>query len=244
MFVIGPAGSGKTTLCSQLRDYHASRNRNCALVNLDPAQALEDTEYAVDIRDHIDVQEVLEQTDFGPNGALMLAMQAIAENEDVLGIPEEESFLIFDCPGQIELYAHSDSVLKILQSVHKYHRVVVAYALDATHVSTVQKFIAGSLVAAISMAKFEVPHLSILTKCDLLGEDANPEEFLSMLSFEQLVAEAPRIGGKEKRYLESLAKIIEDNGLLEFRPLDYAREETLEDIALAIDTLTQYLEEA
>jgi Conserved hypothetical ATP binding protein len=49
--------------------------------------------------------------------------------------------------------------------------VCVVYCLDSQFVTDVAKFVAGSLQVLSAMAQLEVPHVSVLTKVDLL---ANP----------------------------------------------------------------------
>ncbi|OAG30183.1 hypothetical protein NEDG_01766 [Nematocida displodere] len=241
VFVIGPAGCGKTTMCQVLRDYYAGQKRRTTLVNLDPAQMHEDLEFSIDIRDHIELADIMEEADFGPNGGLMAGMEAISDNIDVLGLPEEEDFLIFDCPGQIELYIHSDSIKKIVTEMQKHHTVGIIYVLDATHTLDVHKFVSGALSAMIAMAKFEVPHLNVLTKCDLVPEE-DVEEFLFGLDIENVCNKMEASSLKEKQFNTALATIISDNGLLGFMPLDYSKEETIEAIAYNIDTCTQYFD--
>ncbi|KAI5185118.1 GPN-loop GTPase [Nematocida homosporus] len=242
VFVIGPAGSGKTTLCQVLREYYVAAKRRVVLVNLDPAQMHEDFDFDIDIRDHLSLMDVMEEADFGPNGGLLAGVEAVADNLDILELPEEEdAFMLFDCPGQIELYIHSESIKRIVENVQKCHTVMMVYALDATHVLEMGKFVAGAISATIAMAKFEVPHMNVFTKCDLVGEE-EIEEFLYGLDKETIHERMGYESEQENRFNMALATIISDNGLLGFYPIDYKNEQAIEDLTYQIDACTQYLE--
>ncbi len=57
-FVIGPAGSGKSTLCHVLQETASLQGRTIKVVNLDPAA--EDFKYTcdIDIRDLVSLDDV------------------------------------------------------------------------------------------------------------------------------------------------------------------------------------------
>ena len=69
--VMGPAGSGKSTYCKYISEYLTDIHRRPYMVNLDPA--IEDNYYDIDIdvRDLITVEDVMEELNYGPNGALV-----------------------------------------------------------------------------------------------------------------------------------------------------------------------------
>ena len=57
---------------------------------------------------------------FGPNGGLMFCMEYLLENLDWLheGLGDyEDDYVIFDCPGQIELYAHSPVMRRLVDAL-------------------------------------------------------------------------------------------------------------------------------
>lgn len=243
LFVIGPAGSGKTSFAQMMKEYYStSQNRNVCLVNLDPAQALDDLDFAYDIRNHIEITEIMEEADFGPNGGLMAGIEAVSDSIDIMEIPEDDdAFLIFDCPGQIELYVHSDSISKIVREMEKNHTVMVVYALDATHIIDKHKFISAAITASIAMNKFEVPHINVFTKCDLVSKD-DLNEFIFDMDIENICKDLPGTSEKEKNFNHALATIVQDQGLLGFVPLNYKDPDSIEALAYQIDTCLQYFD--
>ncbi len=71
----GPAGAGKSTFCSSVITHAQTLKRTIHYVNLDPAATSFDYEPAVDIRDLIDLQDVMEELEFGPNGGLVYCFE-------------------------------------------------------------------------------------------------------------------------------------------------------------------------
>mmetsp|Transcript_57438 Transcript_57438/g.66338 ORF Transcript_57438/g.66338 Transcript_57438/m.66338 type:complete len:358 (+) Transcript_57438:129-1202(+) len=189
--VMGPAGSGKSTYC-QAMQYHAttlsnsSRKRTIHVANLDPAAEDFGYQLAFDIRELISVEEVMEELKLGPNGALVYCMEYLLQNLDFLHDNLEEmnddDYLILDCPGQLELYTHIPIMRNLIDRMKMWgynHTMAAVFLLDATFVADTSKFISGSLLSLSAMIAMELPHINVLTKCDLLTE----EEVEDVLSF-------------------------------------------------------------
>ena len=125
--VIGPAGSGKTTYCTGMYDFLTQLSRYVVVVNLDPAQESDPLPYPckVDVRKLVNCQDIAEKEKLGPNGALLSAMDYLAMHTDwlistLLEIEEfDKAYVLFDCPGQIELYIHHDGMKKIVAQICK-----------------------------------------------------------------------------------------------------------------------------
>lgn len=75
VFVTGPAGAGKSTFCASLLTHAQASNRQVHLVNLDPAADRFEYAPAVDIRDLINLEDVMEELEFGPNGGLIYCFE-------------------------------------------------------------------------------------------------------------------------------------------------------------------------
>ncbi len=52
------------------------------------------------------------------------------------------------------------------------YNIAAVYCLDAQFASDGPKFVAGALQALSAMVQLELPHVNVLTKCDLLAEDS------------------------------------------------------------------------
>lgn len=107
--VIGPPGSGKTTYCGAMRELLAALGRAVAVVNLDPANDALPYPCAADIGELVTLRDVMEHLKLGPNGGLLYCMEYLEANADWLRdrlAPLRGRYVLFDCPGQVELYTH------------------------------------------------------------------------------------------------------------------------------------------
>ena len=114
--VIGPPGSGKTTYVAAMSELLTSLSRKVAIVNLDPGNENMTYKPAIDVSELVTVEEVMDEMKLGPNGGLMYAMQFVRTNlewlDSKLSSVDLDTYLIFDCPGQVELYT-ADSNMKV-----------------------------------------------------------------------------------------------------------------------------------
>jgi GTPase SAR1 family protein len=121
--VMGPAGSGKSRYCATLVQAAAlAHRRTIHVVNLDPAAEHFDYQPVADVRDLIQVDDVMEDPDLhlGPNGGLVYCLEFLLENvswleERLDESTEDDDYILFDCPGQIELYSHLDVMKRLVR---------------------------------------------------------------------------------------------------------------------------------
>jgi GTPase SAR1 family protein len=82
--VIGPPGSGKSTYCDGMQQFMGAIERKCSVVNLDPANDHTSYQPAVDVRDLVTIDEIMEQEKLGPNGGVLFALEELEHNFDWL----------------------------------------------------------------------------------------------------------------------------------------------------------------
>ena len=231
--VMGPAGSGKTTFCSVMKEHFAVSQRMCHVVNLDPAAEGELAYSAsVDIRDLISAKEVSEQLTLGPNGGLIACMEYLVEEgldwlEDQLLAFGDDDYVLFDLPGQIELYSHIPVVRQLVSFLKRSDfRVCAVYCIDCLFITDASKFIAGSLSALSAMISLELPHINVLTKCDLLKDK---ELTLADMDISQIKDKlAQGMDPKYRKLNEALATLLEEYSLVTFAELDITDEESID----------------
>ena len=81
-------------------------------------------------------------------------------------------YIIFDCPGQIELYTHHTSVQKMVQALQKSldARLCSIHLVDSYYCSQPHVFISAALHCASTMLRLGLPHVNVLSKVDLLTQ--------------------------------------------------------------------------
>jgi GTPase SAR1 family protein len=78
--VIGPPGSGKSTYCDGMHQFMSAIGRKCSVVNLDPANDRTSYPVALDVRDLVTLDEIMETEELGPNGSVLYALEELEHN--------------------------------------------------------------------------------------------------------------------------------------------------------------------
>ncbi len=175
--VIGAPGAGKSTYCNGMHQFMHAIGRKAVVVNLDPAN--EDTQYecAVNVTDLITVQDVMDEFGLGPNGALVYCIEWLANNMHLLREalkPYEDQYILFDFPGQAELYTHHASMRKIVRELQAWqYQPVAVHLVDSYLCSDPSNFVAALLMSLSVMCHLELPHVNVLTKVDLFSRNSS-----------------------------------------------------------------------
>ncbi|KAK9460304.1 GPN-loop GTPase [Lipomyces oligophaga] len=249
VMVLGPAGVGKSTFCSSLLTYIQSIGRRAHLVNLDPAAEPGEYEFTIDIRDLISLEDVMEEMSFGPNGGLIYCFEFLLSHLDWLDEEigdYEEEYLIFDCPGQIELYTHIPVLPTLVKHLSQTlgFSLCATYLLEAPFVIDRPKFFSGVMSAMSAMILLELPHINILSKLDLIKDDLSKRQIKSFLTPDtSLITEINASTNKKWYDLNSaLVQLIEDFGMVQFLPLESRNSDSVATILSYIDDITQWAE--
>lgn len=149
--VMGPAGSGKSTYCNIMKTHASTLGKTIKVVNLDPAAEELNYDCDLDIRELVTLDDVMEETNLGPNGGLVMAIEYLLEHSDWLQEEldkfADEDYLILDCPGQIELYTHMTLMRDFIKTLgHLGYNICGVYLIDCTFISDTTKFISASLM--------------------------------------------------------------------------------------------------
>mmetsp|Transcript_78452 Transcript_78452/g.227733 ORF Transcript_78452/g.227733 Transcript_78452/m.227733 type:complete len:272 (+) Transcript_78452:145-960(+) len=247
-FVMGPAGCGKSTYCAIIQEhFRLSLRRNCRVVNLDPAAETFAYECEIDIRDLISVDDVMEELNYGPNGGLVYAMEYITDNmswlEDQVSNFIDDDYLIFDCPGQIELYSHLTVMREIVDMLQNNdYRVAGVYCLDVNFVEDAAKYMAGGLAALTAMVNLELPHINVLTKCDLVQdkEEGFLEKFLEADTEAVLQGLKSGMAPRYRLLNEAMQQLLEEYSLVSFVALNRDDEDSIELCLAHVNNCIQY----
>ncbi|KAF7131332.1 hypothetical protein CNMCM5793_004446 [Aspergillus hiratsukae] len=268
VLVMGPAGAGKSTFCSALIQHLQTTRRSCFYVNLDPAAESFNYEPDLDIRELITLEDVMEEMELGPNGGLIYCFEFLLQNLDFLSQAldplSEEYLIIFDMPGQIELYTHIPLLPSLVQHLSRQGPLNIslcaAYLLESTFVVDKAKFFAGTLSAMSAMLMLEMPHVNILSKMDQVRDMVSRKELkrfvnvdVGLLQDDDVDAEETAegdpsstdtllSGGSFKRLNRAVGQLIDDFSMVSFLKLDVQDEDSVAAVLSHIDDAIQYHE--
>ncbi len=177
-YVIGPAGSGKSTLVAQLKDYISMRDSEITVIaiNLDPGALDLKFNPEIDIRDYITLDEVMRKYNLGPNGGMILASDLMINYLEDLKYEINQyqpDWVLIDTAGQLELFAFRE-VGPIIASSLGFGDVQrsTTFLFDSHMVKRPNGFISTLLLAASVQYRFlNIPQINALSKIDLLDDD-------------------------------------------------------------------------
>jgi len=172
IFVTGTAGSGKSMLTSKILEYYQKNGVFASVLNLDPG--VESLPYRpdVDVRDYVDIVQIMQQYDLGPNGSMIMANDLIASKIDdiqneIHGVNPD--YLIVDTPGQIELFAYRASGPFFIQNIDACEKTNI-FLYDGTMIVSPSNFISISLLATSIKLRLGLPTINVMTKADLIPD--------------------------------------------------------------------------
>ncbi|KAI8453064.1 hypothetical protein BY996DRAFT_4639335 [Phakopsora pachyrhizi] len=260
--VIGPPGSGKSTYCFGVQQFFKAISRQVVMINLDPAVQDLSYEVDVDIRELVELEEVMQHNRLGPNGSVLFCLEYLEENFDWLvekiqsacfrsgaedGTRIEVDYIVMDLPGQVELSTDHQSLQKVLHRLEKLDwRLGVVQLTDSTHIIDPAKYIAIVLLNLKAMLNLGMPHINVLTKIDLLknlGDQLklNLDFYTEVQDLSYLLPilddhTTPKFGKLNRVIIE----MIEDFNLVGFETLCVEDKASMTKLILAIDRAIGY----
>jgi GTPase SAR1 family protein len=169
-FIIGTAGSGKSHFTSAFAEWLKMSKQDVAIVNLDPGALKLPYQPDVDVRKYVDVGDLIEKYNLGPNGALIMAADLIADEIENLTRDIDEAhadIVLVDTPGQMELFAFRASGPYIVNELTKEPKALL-YLFDAVFSVNPFNYVSNMFLSAAVYNRFFQPQLHILSKTDLI----------------------------------------------------------------------------
>ena len=216
VFIIGTAGSGKSMLTATFSKWLKMSKQNVAVVNLDPGVLTLPYSPDVDVRDYVNVEDLMEKYRLGPNGALIMAADLIADEIERISNEIEElksDIVLVDTSGQMELFAFRASGPYIASELTKEPKTIV-YLFDAVFSVNPLNYVSNLFLSAAVYNRFLQPQIHLLSKCDLLPKEeadkivdwsANPKDL--EMSIEQ------KLEGTRRLLSRSMVQAIYKLGL-------------------------------
>lgn len=185
-FIVGTAGSGKSLLSSTFSKWLKTAKQDVAVLNLDPGVSTLPYSPDLDVRDYVNVASLMDEHGLGPNGALIMAADLIAEKVETLSSEIEEldaDLLLVDTPGQMELFAFRASGPYIAKELTTEPKAII-YLFDSVFSLNPLNYVSNLFLSAAVYNRFLIPQTHVLSKSDLLPPNeldqivdwsANPE---------------------------------------------------------------------
>jgi len=173
IYFVGTAGSGKSTMVQAYKEWLDHNGIDSIIVNLDPGADVLPYNADIDIREWIDLADVMEEYALGPNGAQIVSADLMAVNIHNLVEALETyktSYVLVDTPGQLELFAFRNSSQVITETLGK-HRSMVAFLMDPMLCRTPNGFISSMMLSSLVQFRLRLPMVSLLSKMDVLKEE-------------------------------------------------------------------------
>lgn len=125
-----------------------------------------------DIRDTVKYKEVMKQYCLGPNGAIITSLNLFSTRFDqVMQIlskrMSEFEFIIFDTPGQIEVFTWSASGTIITETLASAFPTVIVYVMDIVRSENPVTFMSNMLYACSILYKTKLPFVVVMNKVDV-----------------------------------------------------------------------------
>jgi hypothetical protein len=173
VFIIGTAGSGKSQLTAAYSQWLRMSKQNVGIVNLDPGASKLPYSPDVDVRDYVNVGTVMEDYSLGPNGALVMASDLIADQIEKISQEIEElnsDICLVDTSGQMELFAFRASGPYIADELTKEPKAMI-YLFDSVFSVNPVNYVSNLFLSAAVYNRFSMPQVHLLSKCDLLPKE-------------------------------------------------------------------------
>jgi GTPase SAR1 family protein len=171
-FIIGTAGSGKSLFTAALSEWLKVSKQDVAVVNLDPGALKLPYSPDVDVRNYVDIGDLMEKYGLGPNGALIMAADLIADEIENITKDIEAAnadVVLVDTPGQMELFAFRASGPYIVNELTREPKAIV-YLFDAVFSINPLNYVSNMFLSAAVYNRFFQPQMHLLSKCDLIPE--------------------------------------------------------------------------
>ncbi|KAK3954500.1 hypothetical protein QBC32DRAFT_85167 [Pseudoneurospora amorphoporcata] len=252
--VLGSPGAGKSTYCDGMQQFMGAIGRQCSVINLDPANDHTNYPCALDIRDLVTLEEIMADDKLGPNGGILYALEELENNMEWLenGLKElGEDYVLFDCPGQVELYTHHNSLRNIFYRLQKLgYRLVVVHLSDCFCLTQPSLYISNVLLSLRAMLQMDLPHINVLTKIDKISSydplPFNLDYYTEVQDLRYLIpsldAESPALKkGKFTKLNEAVANMVEQFGLVSFEVLAVENKRSMMHLLRVIDRASGYV---
>ena len=173
VFIVGMAGTGKSTLTGAYIDWLRAQDQDVLSLNLDPGVTSLPYNPDIDARNYVDIQQLMKNYDLGPNGALIMASDLLADHLEEMRKEIDDAnpdMIIADTPGQIELFAFREGGRFIANGLPDDNCALI-YLMDSPFTRSPLNFISSLYLAVAIYSRVMKPQVYALSKSDLVSDE-------------------------------------------------------------------------
>lgn len=243
LYFVGTAGCGKSTLTYAFQLWMQGQGYDAITVNLDPG--VENLMYNpdVDVRDWVEIREIMKEYGLGPNGAQIAAADMMALN--IKEISEvisrfDTDYVLIDTPGQLELFTFRQSSKIIVEELGT-EDSALAFLFDPPVARSPNGYVSSLMLAATVHFRLPIPMVLLMAKADMLNDaereviDSWSRDHYSL--FSSLLDES--IDAQTSVSVEFLQALESVGAMRSVVPVSADTSEGLEDIYAAVQTALQ-----
>jgi hypothetical protein len=172
LIIIGPAGSGKSTLTKAFGRWLEDEGHSVSYVNLDPGARYISFKPTFDVRGFANVEDIMKREGLAPNGALIRASEVLEDSlsaviEAIENTCVGSGFCIIDTPGQMELFLFR-SLGPIFTRGLK-GRALSIFVMDPSLLKSSADLVVLKLLDLLVELRLGLPSLEVINKSDLIG---------------------------------------------------------------------------
>ncbi|ALV63233.1 hypothetical protein ADU37_CDS15340 [Thermococcus sp. 2319x1] len=181
---VGTAGSGKTTLTGEFGRFLEENEKKVAYVNLDTG--VKNLPYipAVDVREHVTVEELMKKG-YGPNGAIVESYDFLMDYlneyvEKILRLEKENDYVLIDTPGQMETFLFHEFGVKLMENLPS---PLVVYLFDPTILRNLHDYCFVKFFALLIDLRLGATTVPALNKIDLIRDLGKTKRYLENVEY-------------------------------------------------------------
>lgn len=188
----------------------------------------------------------------------MYAVESLDESIDLFIlqikslVQEEKAYLVFDCPGQVELFTHHSSLFKIFKKLEKEldMRFCVVNLIDSFYITSPSQYVSILLLALRSMLMMDLPQINVFSKIDMLksyGELPFRLDYYTEvqdLDYLQPFIEKESssvLGRRYSKLTETISELVSDFNLVSFEVLAVDDKQSMINLQSVVDKANGYI---
>jgi len=173
VFMVGMAGTGKSALTGAYVEWLRAQDQDVLTLNLDPGATSLPYNPDIDARNYVNIQQLMLDYSLGPNGALIMASDLLADHLEEMRKEIQEAnpdLIVADTPGQIELFAFREGGRFIANNLPDDNCALI-YLMDSPFTRSPLNFISNLYLAVAIYSRVMKPQIYALSKSDLISDE-------------------------------------------------------------------------